>query len=130
MKKQQTRIAGPILAAVFKVAITVAVIVLIYTLSMKAYDFGYSIFSGDTVDMAPGKTIEVTIVKDKSVKDIGEILEEAGLVDSGLRFWACEWFSEYHGDIQPGVYALNSSMTPEEMIAIMAGANSEEEEEE
>ncbi len=107
---------------IIKIAIVITLIMVIYNVAVKTYQFGYAVFAEESVDAAPGKTIEVTIVQDKSVKDIGTLLQDAGLVKSGLIFWASEWFSPYHDDIKPGVYQLNTSMVPSEMIAILAHA--------
>lgn len=126
---EKKSIIQAVVVNVIKIAIAIVIIMVIYNVAAKTYQFGYSVFSEEAVDAAPGTTIEVTIVQDKSVKDIGTLLEEAGLVKSGLIFWANEWFSPYHEDIQPGVYQLNTSMIPSEMIAIMSHSDEMELEE-
>ena len=63
----------------------------------------------------------------ESVKEIGKLLEEKGLIRSGDLFVWQEKFSEYSGDLKPGVYTLNTSQTPYEMMAIMSAETEPEE---
>ena len=73
--------------------------------------------------------MSVAIVEGKSVMEIGQILEEKGLIRSAYLFYLQEMVSSYHGKLQPGVYELSTAMTPEEMIEIMAASYTEEVEE-
>jgi UPF0755 protein len=52
--------------------------------------------------------------------EVGEILQEKGLIRDAKLFYLQELFSNYHGKLQPGIYELSNSMTPEEMMAVMA----------
>lgn len=122
-KKMLTGVAGTII----KIAVTVALIILIYNLAMKAYDFGYRIFAEEPIDRGAGRTISVSIVEGKTVSEIGDILEEKGLIRDSNLFYFQEMFSEYKGDLQPGVYELSTSMTPYEMMAIMSVTDEAEE---
>ncbi len=111
-----------------KITVGVLVLLLIYKLSFVAYDFGYRIFAEEPVDSIGVKSASVTVVEGKSPKEVGEILEEKGLIRSSTLFVFQELFSEYHDEIQPGVYELNTGMTPFEMMQIMAGQVETEEE--
>ena len=51
--------------------------------------------------------------------EIGQILEEKGLIRDAKIFYIQETLSEYHGYLAPGIYELNTSMTIEEMINTM-----------
>lgn len=122
-----------IVFTIFKTCIMFVLILLIgmfvYKLSAKAYDFGYRIFAEEPMSPAPGYTMSVAIVEGKSVMEIGQILEEKGLIRSAYLFYLQEMVSSYHGKLQPGVYELSTAMTPEEMIEIMAASYTEEVEE-
>lgn len=109
--------AGTILV---KVAIMVAAVFFLYKFSLFAYDYGYRIFAETPVDREPGIDVNVAIVEGKTVKQIGKLLEEKGLIRDGRLFVLQETFSEYSGKLNPGVYTLNTSQTPYEMMAIMA----------
>lgn len=103
-------------------AVMVVLLVVYGTLSMsfKAYDFGYRIFTETPIDEEPGINVEITIEESMSAKAIGKLLEKKGLIrDAGL-FVAQYKLSAYSGEIVPGTYTLNTSQTPKEMMIIMA----------
>ncbi|MBR6093625.1 MAG: endolytic transglycosylase MltG [Lachnospiraceae bacterium] len=109
--------AGTILV---KVAVMMAAAFFLYKFSLFAYNYGYRIFAETPVDREPGIDVNVAIVEGKTVKQIGKLLEEKGLIRDGRLFVLQETFSEYSGKLNPGVYTLNTSQTPYEMMAIMA----------
>ena len=122
-KKMLTGVLGTVL----KIAAAVVVVILIYNLSIKAYDFGYRIFAEEPIDTGAGRVVSVSIVEGKSVSEIGDILEEKGLIRDSKLFYFQEMFSEYKGELQPGVYELSTAMTPYEMMAIMSVTEETEE---
>ncbi len=119
-----------IIFSIFKGCLALAIIIVIGTvvinLAGKAYDFGYRIFKEDPISSAPGLTMTVAIVDGKSAREIGEILEEKGLIRDATLFYLQELVSDYHGKLMPGVYELSTAMTSEEMMAIMAASYGEE----
>ena len=56
-----------------------------------------------------------------------DILEEKGLIRDAKLFYFQEMFSEYKGELKPGVYELSTGMTPYEMMEIMSASDEEEE---
>jgi UPF0755 protein len=102
----------------------------VYSMCSKAYDFGFRIFAEDPVSPAPGHTVSVAIVEGKSVMEIGEILNSKGLIRDPKLFYFEEFCSDYHGRLQPGIYEFSTSMTPLEMMEIMATDTDDEEDEE
>lgn len=62
----------------------------------------------------------MSITSGKSAKEVGQLLESKGLIRDAKLFTLQELISDYHGKIQPGIYTLSSSMTADEMLAIMA----------
>ena len=117
-----------VLTTLLKITAAVVLVLLVYKLSFSAYDFGYRIFAEEPVDSIGVRTASVTIVEGKTPKEVGKILEEKGLIRDGFLFIFQEMFSEYHDELQPGVYELNTGMTPFEMMQIMAGQVEEEKE--
>lgn len=99
-----------------------------------AYSFGYAIFKQKPMAEAPGQAVTVVIPEESSVIEIAKILQNKGLVESDMMFVLQEYLSTYHGDLQAGTYLLNTSMVPDEIMAILSGENpqgrvNEEEEE-
>lgn len=125
--------AKKIVISIFKSCITIVVLMFVamfvYKLCIKTYDFGYRIFAEEPMSPPPGYTTSVAIVEGKSVMEIGEILEERGLIRNAYIFYLQELVSDYHGQLMPGVYELSTAMTPEEMMALMAANYSEDAEE-
>lgn len=122
------KIGMTIVKTIFTIIFSVLILMLVYNVMLKAYDFGYRIFAEEPISPPPGLTMSVAIVEGKSVREIGEILEEKGLIRSASLFYLQEMVSSYHGKLQPGIYELSTSMTPEEMMEIMAASSETEEE--
>lgn len=118
-----------ILSVVFQIMVTLAVIIIIYAGAMKCYDFGYKIFTDTPMSLEPGRDVTVIVNEGSSTRQVGALLEENRLISDASVFVVQEKLSEYAGEMKPGVYVLNTSMTAEKMIAIMSG-NLEEEKEE
>ena len=118
-----------ILSTVAKVALTVLVVVFIYKAAVKAYSFGYSIFDDEPMSAEPGREVTVSITEGKSVKEIGEILASKGLVEDGTVFYLQNLLSSYKDELQPGMYTLNTSMTPTEIMEAMSATEETDEEE-
>ena len=116
-----------VVKGILKIAVTLAIVILIYNLGLKAYDFGYRIFAEEPVELGTGRMVSVSIVEGKSVSEIGDILEEKGLIRDAKLFYFQEMFSEYKGELKPGVYELSTGMTPYEMMEIMSASDEEEE---
>lgn len=90
------------------------------SLSFKAYDFGYRVFTEAPMDEQPGVNVEVTIEESMNAGEIGKLLQKNGLVRDGDLFVVQYKLSAYSGEIVPGTYTLNTSQTAKEMMIIMA----------
>ncbi len=126
---KDSKVLVKILYAVIRISAVVIVLLLLYKLLFWSYDFGYRIFSDEPMEAGIGRTISVAIVDGKSVKEVGELLENKGLIRNSTLFVFQEKFSEYEGMMKPGVYELKTSMTPQEIIEFMATEQETEEEE-
>lgn len=122
------KVVWGVVKGIFKIALALAVVLLVYNLALKAYDFGYRIFAEEPIEAGAGRTISVSIVEGKTVSEIGDILEEKGLIRDSRVFYFQEMFSEYKGELKPGVYELSTNMTPFEMMEIMSASDETEEE--
>lgn len=117
------QVAGAILSMIIRVCLVIVVIYFVYNVGIESYNFGYRVFADLSLDVAPGRDKEVTIVNGKSPKEIGELLEDKGVIADAKVFWVQELLSESHGKLQPGVYQLNTSMNGEQIIAVLSGQN-------
>ena len=109
-------LAGAVLGAILKVAFAVIVVYLVYTGASTCYDYGYRIFTEPAISSGEGRKITVTLTSDMSATEIGNTLQEKGLVRDGRLFALQYLLSEYKKDWKPGTYELSTAMTAEEMM--------------
>ncbi len=123
-------VALGLLDTLFKVVFIIIVAMLIIKYSKVAYSYGYQIFNQTAVSSGEGRTVSVVINDGDSASTIGKKLADVGLITDETLFGLQEQFSEYHGLEKAGTYELSTSMTPEEMLEIMAGGSTEQASEE
>ncbi len=109
-----------VFGTVLKVVFAIVVIVLVYKAAVVAYDYGYRVFQEPPVSESPGMDVVVEVTVGKSPLQIGQILETKGLIKDARLFYIQNLLSRYKDKLQPGVYTLNTSMTMEEMMGVMA----------
>ncbi len=126
---ETNNIVSAILSTVLKIAISVAVIILVYKGAMLGYEFGYRVFKQQPMSLGEGRTVSVTITEDMKPADIGNLFEKNGLIDNTALFMAQYYLSEFKEEVKPGVYELSTSMTVEEMMEVMAAPTEEEDSE-
>lgn len=117
-----------VLGMIFKVAVTIIVVVFVYKAALTAYDYGYRIFQEPPVSAQPGIDMQVDITVGKSPLQVGEILEAKGLIRDAKLFYIQNLLSQYKDKMQAGSYTLNTSMTMQEMMAVMSVVDEETEE--
>lgn len=117
-----------VLGIAIKIALVVLAVAYIYKGAMVCYDYGYRIFTEPPVDSGEGVTITVAVTEDMSPKEIGQLFENKGLVRDGRLFMFQYYLSEYKKEVKPGIFNLSTSMTAEEMMAVMAAKDEESKE--
>lgn len=111
---------------IFKVVISIIVIMVVYRVAINAYAFGYDVFQDLPVDIeSQAKVVNVSILEGKSNAEIGEILEKAGIIKSAKVFYVQLMLSDYKDSIKPGIYELKTSMNSEEIMQIIAPESEE-----
>lgn len=115
-----------VLGMICRVAVAVLVIVVVYKGAVTAYDYGYRVFQEPPVAEKPGMDISVEITVGKSALQIGQILEDKGLIRDAKLFYVQNLLSHYKDKLRAGTYTLNTSMTMEEMMEIMSAQEPEE----
>lgn len=119
-QKKSSIVAGGFLRLAIYLIVTIAVIYI----GKSAYDFGYDIFYQQPVDTEE-ESRDITVVVDEgdSVYQIGRTLESRGLIRDAKVFVVQEKLSNFSGKLQPGTYILNTGMTPDEIMEILAREN-------
>lgn len=129
MKTKQLIFA--VLGSIFKVAVVIVIVYFVYQASMLAYDYGYRVFTEPAIaEKGTGIEITVDITTGKSERQIGQMLEDKGLVRDGNLFYVQVLLSEYSGKLLPGSYVLSTEMTAKQMMEIMSTEPKEPEGEE
>ena len=114
-----------------KYVLIVVVILFFVRKSKDFYQMGYEIFAQESVDpIGNGRIIVVEITRDMSVSDIGEMLEEKGLITDSTIFPIQERLSDAHDKIVPGIYELSTEMTVNDILETISPDETEETSEE
>ncbi len=123
-------LVGNVFDIIFRLALIIAVIYIIYTGATRCYDLGYRVYTEPAMSSeVTGKDVTITVPLDFSAKELAELFEEKGLTRDWMLLFLQYYGSEYREDMVGGTYTLNTSMTAEEMFAVMAGATEEEDSE-
>jgi UPF0755 protein len=109
-----------ILKVIFSIMIILVIIVLTVHLCQTGYDYGYRFFTETPVAEAPGEDVLVQVKDDTTSMGLAKMLEQKGLIRDAKLFYMRLELSAYRNSIQPGIYTLNTSMTPKEMMMVMS----------
>lgn len=109
----------------FSVLLLLLIVVGLLELGSFSYDFGYRVFTEAAVDEEPGKDVVVQVTSGMSEREIGKLLKENGLIRDDNLFYVQLKLSAYSGKLEPGIYTLNTSMTGEDMITVLAAGTEE-----
>ena len=112
-----------------RLALLILVVVGIFKVGEYAYTYCYSVVSDTAAEEEPGRDVSVSVTSDMSAGKVAKLLERKGLVKSADVFKNQMKVTGYEDKIQPGKYVLNTSMRPREMLKILAGEETEEDEE-
>ena len=112
-----------------RLALLILVVVGIFRVGEYAYTYCYSVVSDTAAEEEPGRDVSVSVTSDMSAGKVAKLFERKGLVKSADVFKIQMKVTGYEDKIQPGKYVLNTSMRPREMLKILAGEETEEDEE-
>ncbi|MCM1040081.1 MAG: endolytic transglycosylase MltG [Roseburia sp.] len=124
------QLAASAIETIIKIVAVFFLVRFVWGAAVQAYDYGYRVFAETPVSVGDGRTISISVEIDDSAKDVGENLEEKGLIRDANLFVLQAILSERYNKINPGIYDLNTSMDPDEMLEILTADYVEEEEEE
>ena len=109
-----------IFSTVFKIVLAIIIVMLVYKWSMTAYEYGQRVFNEPPMSVGSGRTVTFVVKEGESAKEIGDNLEKNGLIRDAALFRIQEMLSAYKDEMKPGTYELSTSMTTDEMMAIMS----------
>ncbi len=111
---------------VIRMALVVIIVFAVIRFGKQAYDFGFKLFTFESMDEPPGRDIVVSIKPEDGTMDIAHMLEEKGLTADWKLFVLQSKLSEYDDPIKPGTYTLNTSMNVDSMLMVMENIEEEE----
>ena len=127
---QLKQAVSAVFGMMFRVLITIIMILLVYQVATYAYSFGYLVFADIPKEFSLGYTKTVSISEGTSDWALSQTLQEQGIVSDAKVFYVQLMLSEYKDEWKPGIYDLNTSMKSGEIVATLAGISGEEEEKE
>ena len=117
------KLAGTILSVSCRTLIFVLMAMLLYFAGRKMFDFGKAVFYEQAMASANNAVeIEVVIPEDYTISEVADILKENGLISDTKVFMVQARLSDYYNKFVPGVYTLNNSMKPSEILAAISVA--------
>jgi UPF0755 protein len=114
-----------VIKIIFAIMVALLVIVVAARLCLTGYDYGYRFFTETPVESEPGTDVLVQVKEDTSAMELAENLERKGLIRDAKLFYMRLELSAYRNSITPGIYTLNTSMTPKEMMMVMSAEDIE-----
>ena len=121
--KEINRITGAIIGISGRLIVCALVVLLLYEGVTKGYEFGHSIFFSPGMEAAPGTDKTFRLTGEESVREVGRLLEEAGLIRDSNAFSIQAFCYEY--EVQAGEFKLNTSMTSKEIISALEETSGE-----
>lgn len=122
----RSKIALSVVSSILSFSIMVLVVIAVLRTGKAAYELGYRIFTEPAMEKAPGQDVTVKVEEGVSAMELGNLLEEKKLVDSGVLFMFQLTVLGYDDKLKAGTYTLNTSQTAKEMMQVMAEEETEE----
>lgn len=112
-----------------RVAFSILLILLVVYAAIEVsgigYDFGYRAFTEPAMEEEPGRDVMVQIKDGMTDAEVAEMLLNKGLIRNDMLFRVQLKLYEYSGELQPGLYTLNTSMTPTELMVALSTVEEE-----
>ncbi len=131
------RISSGFLQIVLNLALYALVIWFIYKGATYVYDFAYDVMSNKSAEEEPGREVTVQILIGESSMNVANKLETLKVIPEGSHnaFYLRSKINAFgakedKGDIKPGTYKLDTSMTYKEILNIITDASNSIEKEE
>ncbi len=118
------KITSFILRLLLNILFYTIVVILIVRASKITYDFSYEIFGQVTASEEPGRDIEIQISKGESTMNVASKLELNKIIVNKYSFYVKAKLLKH--TIMPGTYALNTSMTYNEIFAVITEPSADE----
>lgn len=125
--KLALRLSSFLFRTLVNIAFYLLVIFLVTRASTEIYKFSYQIFGQVRAAEEPGRDVEIQIRKGESTMNVASKLQLNKVIVNKYSFYTKAKLLKH--TIMPGTYTINTSMTYDEIFAIITVPNTEETEE-
>lgn len=122
------RVIKFILHLLVNVALYLTIIYVAVKAGSVVYDTSYQVFGNKSTVESDGIDVYIKIGQGETTMNVASKLEQNKVIDNKLSFFLHAKLKEY--PIMPGIFTLNTSMTYDEIFAVITVPKSEEELEE
>lgn len=126
MKTDGVKSMRKVLRVSIGLLVNVCIILLFVLVFSNAYEFAHDVFAPVCKDDSDESVVAVTILDDSSVWDVGDALDEAGVVKNKYALCIKIYITKKAPKIRPGTYELSPSYTNDEIITVITGGKLEE----
>lgn len=117
--------AGKAVMRVVSICLRVSVFVLIALgilyLGQQAFRYTHAIFSDQAMEEEPGRAVKLQLKEPIAGKKLAKFLEKKEVVKDADIFYIQMKYYGLGGQVETGIYELNTSMPPSELIKILSG---------
>lgn len=106
--------------------INILIVYLVIKVFAFSFNFAYTIFGNVAKEPGSREYVVIEIPSDSSVKQIGQALEDGGVIDNKYAFMIKVKIKDYGTKIVPGKYGLSPSMTYQEILNIICDLDEDE----
>lgn len=104
---------------VVRVTIYLVLIIILFYAGRTAYTYGQKVFSEEGVEEEPGTDVTLVVSNGMSVRALGSMLKEYGVIDDTNIFYLQSLIFEV-SEVQPGTYTFNTSQSGEEILGTVS----------
>lgn len=105
----------------FRITILFCVIIGIWSLGETSYSYCYKIIAQTSMSKEPGKNVSISFAESMDNKDLSVLLEKRGVIEDANIFHLQLKVNKYEEKLEHGTYTLNTSMTPKQIMQVIAG---------
>ena len=125
-KSKKGKIGKKIAGSIVSVEIYSLLVVLVIISCIRGYRIGLKIFSEEGGQPSPGADVVIEVTSGDSTADVADKLLEKDVISDKFVFKIQTIL--YEGKFKAGSYTVNTSSSPEDVIAILSGEVEETEE--
>ena len=112
--------------SVVRACLYIVALMVIVRVATLTYSFGYAVFCQQAMAAeGEGRDVYVKVEESDTVSDVARTLERERIIKDDKVFVVQEKLSEYRDQLRPGMYIISTDQTPEEILAILSGNDTE-----